>query len=239
MASANRTLFRKLFDFVTNPPASSGEVDGSLGDLRVSLPSELTLSVQSVDSTIWRTRDGDELTISRGTVPPDFPDSLEVDAVRAYGRRLAATADGGLLSADVHEAGGLRCLQVIYKMHRLPAYAYTGLLMVPAGGLLYTIAVVTMERGTTGVRDSIASVLLLQRGELKIPTGPPPETGGGVPLEGWRVDPYDPDYPGTILRSRADAAEFDELLPDHPLSWLRRLLPALRGNIRIATDRPA
>jgi hypothetical protein len=200
MASPLGRKLQKLFRFPRSFQPSSGTVNCSLGAVSVTLTSEWDLAAQSPDRIEWRTKEDDALTLSHAVVPADFPVLTDLAAVRAYGRQLAALANGGLLSADVHQAGGMDALQVVFKIERLPAYAYTALVMVPAGNVLYTMELATMERDVTGVRDAMASAVLLQRGELKIPDNQPSTPGGGVPVEGWLVDPYDPQYPGRVMR---------------------------------------
>ena len=48
-------------------------------------------------------------------------------------------------------------------------------------------------------------------------------------LEGWAVDPYDPEFDFGILMTAAEAASFDAEFPEHPLSLLREMVRALLG----------
>lgn len=220
-------------------PSSPGSdaIERTLGQLQISVTPDWELETQSRDRIVCRAPDGDELVVSVVPAPDDFPDLDDVDAIRGYGRRLAETADGGLISADVHPAGGGRVLQVLYKMERFPAYAYVAVLMLPAGAALYRIDVKTEERGTTGIRDAIATATLLRRGEISLPIGPAASPGQGTPLVGWLADPYDPGYRGRIVRSRADEDEFDRIVPHHALSILRQRLPGLRRGLRLGDRR--
>jgi hypothetical protein len=187
-----------------------------------------TLTSSSTDSMAWRNPDGDDLTLLR--VPAASPPLDDIAAVRAYGRTLADKENGGLVSADVVPLSSSRGLQIIYKMERRPAYAYTGLILVPAGPIHFSISLATVERGMTGERDAIVMGRLLEKGEISLPP-PDPSIRGGRPLVGWLVDPYDPAYTGKVLRSRADEERYDALIPTHPLSKLRRWLPELRRSI--------
>jgi hypothetical protein len=226
------TWVQKALRFLTNPPATSPARDWTLGGLSVSLEPEWVLVSETSDSKTFRTAEGDELSLRKSGRPADFPE-LTSDAVRAYGRLLAAANSAGLLSAEVVAVRHATCVCVIHKRLEMPAYAYIGVLRLPTAADLYTIALSTRERGTTGIRDAVATMTLLQRGEVKIPHRAGATRGKGVPLEGWLADPYDPDYTGLITRSRADDEEFDAVLPDHPLSVLRRRIRDLCSTMRL------
>ncbi len=223
---------QKALRFLTNPPATSPASDWTLGRLTVSLEPEWVLVSEGADSKTFQTSDGDELSLLRSVRPADFPE-LSPDAVRAYGRLLAAADSAGLLSAEVADARPATCVCVIHKRLEIPAYVYKGVLLLPTAAHLYTITLSTRERGTTGIRDSVATMTMLQRGEVKIPQPAAARPREGVPLEGWLADPYEPDYTGLITRSRADDEEFDAVLPAHPLSVLRRRIRDLCSTIRL------
>jgi hypothetical protein len=226
------TWVQKALRFLVNPPATSPASHWTLGRLSVSLEPEWVLVSGTADSKTFRTSEGDELSLRRSSTPTGFPE-LSPDSVRAYGRLLAAADAAGLLSAEVVAARHATCVCMIHKRLEIPAYAYTGVLLLPGAADLYTITLSTRERGTTGIRDAVATMTLLQRGEVTIPRHAAAPPGEGIPLEGWLADPYDPDYTGLITRSRADDEEFDAVLPDHPLSVLRRRIRDLCSTIRV------
>ena len=64
---------------------------------------------------------------------------------------MAEGSGGGLIEATTHMVAGQRVGSCIYKRLRLPAYVYTGICMVPAGGSSFVWTVVAAGRGTTGV----------------------------------------------------------------------------------------
>jgi hypothetical protein len=76
----------------------------------------------------------------------------------------------------------------------------------------------------TGLRETDVVLLLTSQGRLQRLESTP----GGPAFKDWFVDPYDPAYTGPVLRSIADSEEFDNRIPDHPLSRLRRTLRELR-----------
>ena len=97
---------------------------------------------------------------------------------------------------------------------------------------------VVFPTDVTGVREAYVSALLVSQGRLRLPSRP---VASGTPIEGWFVDPYDNSYDGPVLRSIADSEEFDGLIPDHPLSRLRRTLRDLGAQMTFVGwfERPA
>ena len=54
----------------------------------------------------------------------------------------------------------------IYKREQLPAYAYTGMITINADERHFVIAVASVERGMTGVRDALVTARLFESGRL-------------------------------------------------------------------------
>ena len=199
---------------LTRPPEIHQIPDGA--QLRFALTG-WDLVESSESRKVWMNSDGDELSMDRVEGSSALAPFDDLDGVRSRSRDLARAAGGGILSADVLDLGRMTAVTLIHKREELRAYAYTGLIIVPAESEHFVITITSTERGTTGVRDSLATVTLLQEGQLDLPA-----ESGQIP--GWRRDPYDPQFDHAAVNSVADDPRFDELLPDHPLSQVRRTL---------------
>jgi len=122
--------------------------------------------------------------------------------------------------------------QLVFKKREGNGYSYHAFLCVDVELCTIVVSLMVGERGTTGIREAYVSALLLtEEGRLTLPKNLAPS--GGTPIEGWFVDPYDKSYAGPVLRSIADDEEFDEHMPMHPLSRLRRTLRDLRAGMRL------
>jgi len=55
-------------------------------------------------------------------------------------------------------------------------------------------------------------------------------------LIGWMADPYDASVSLPLMRNLAEAPEFDEEFPDHPLSRSRRILAQIEASARLADE---
>ena len=169
---------------------------------------------------VWRDIDGDVLSLANG---PEFlgnSDLSDEKKVRTWCRRLAQSRGGGLIEAYKLDHG----IKLIYKRLEIPAYIYTGMLIIraPRATLVWTL--VSGERGTTGVREAFVTMTLLNEGKLRIEE---------YELR-WGQDPYEPAYHGvdrSVLRFMSDDESYDEQFPQHPLSKIRHTLAMLSRNV--------
>lgn len=180
----------------------------------------------SATKIIWTNREGDVLSLDRveGLAPYSSTDDLP--SVRARCRQLATDNDGGLVYADFVDLDGAWAVSLIYKREQLPAYAYTGLVIIPRNGHHFVVTVASVERGTTGVRDAIVTAQLLEQGKLD-----PTKIDANHRLEGWFSDPYDSKYNATALNSVADGEQYDSVVPSHPLSKVRGMLRTIEASM--------
>jgi len=175
---------------------------------------------------VWTTSDGDLLTVRRVHGLPEAPAAGDLDAMRSDARRLARSKKGGIVSADYCQLNGVRATSLIYKREELPAYVYTGMMIIPARDPEFLITVVAGEHDVTGVRDALVSALLFEQGKLD-----PTQTDARRRLVGWFRDPYDRARDGEAINSVADDAEYDSLVPTHPLTKVRRTLRGIEQTI--------
>jgi hypothetical protein len=171
----------------------------------------------------WTNAEGDVLSLAR--FQGETVSSAEnLSSLRDRARQLAAMNGGGIVQADFVERGGVRAAALIFKKEQLPAYAYTGMFIIPGDGHHFVVTVESVERGVTGVRDAMVTTQLLQQGKLD-----PTKTDANHRVEGWFSDPYDAKYNATALNSVADSAQYDAVVPSHPLSKIRQTLRTI-GN---------
>ncbi len=143
-------------------------------------------------------------------------------------RAASESRGGALFSIDTFADAAVPAVQWIYKKQNGNRYLYSAALYVDVAAHTVVISTIAGERTVAGVREAYVSALLVSEGRLHLPSRP---VVPGTPIEGWFVDPYDADYYGPVLRSIADGEEFDGLIPDHPLSRLRRTLSSLRAQM--------
>jgi hypothetical protein len=99
-------------------------------------------------------------------------------------------------------------------------------MIIPASAPEFVITVVAGEHDVTGVRDALVSALLFEQGKLD-----PSQTDARRRLVGWFRDPYDRARDGEALNSVADDERYDELVPAHPLTKVRRTLRSIEESI--------
>ena len=180
----------------------------------------------SATTMTWTNPDGDLLSLNRVGGQADFSPVDDLPSLRARSRQLAAGNTGGLVYADFLDRGGVRAVSLIYKREQWPAYAYTGMIVIPRDGHHFVVTIESVERGTTGVRDAIVTAQLFQQGKLD-----PTKTDANHRVEGWFSDPYDSKYNATALNSLADAEQYDSVVPSHPLSKVRATLRMIEKSL--------
>ena len=165
---------------------------------------------------VWRDADGGVLSLTA----VGGPDVFEGEEIKQWCRDLAQSRDAGLIEVK-NVAGRMGpAVSMIYKRLQMPAYVFTGTLFSPVEGGSFVWTVTAGERGTTGVREAVVTVELMETGKLTV-----------ADFErSWAKDPYDPSYrgvDGNVLRFMSDDECYDERFPDHPLSKVRRVLTLL------------
>ena len=75
------------------------------------------------------------------------------------------------------------------------------------------------EMGVTGMRDNMVYAMLSDEGVVGTEEDP---------ADGWKLDPYDPDYKQGALMNLSEQDIYDEMFPDSPLSMCRELVGFLK-----------
>ena len=183
------------------------------------------------NSLEWRNADGDTLRACvDSTLPATLSGLSDRDSLRAFYREEAIRHGGGIVCAEIVQAGGIRSVKVINKYER-SMYAYDGTLIIPFKNAQYTVTIHSFERSTTGEREALVTSQLVERGELEIESGAAPGEPGRI--KGWFQDPYDPSYQGRAIYSMSDDDRVDALFPNHPLSKIRKCLGQIRATLAI------
>ena len=142
---------------------------------------------------------------------PDLPKATSVDQLRQF---YAAKMGGKLqiVECRVLPLDGVRSVWLIIKepSEQTRATTYLGSLTIPFRDFSFVIKIQCQEQGTTGMREALLIAEALRNGTGRI------EGGRFVPI-GWSFDDE----------------QFDDKLPQHPLSRVRRELRHIASSLRI------
>src|SRR5271170_7762816 len=128
----------------------------AMGSARPSLPG-WTEDTQEKDMRIWRDADGVVVSLAISSKPiSDFLGADEAE-VRRRSRQIAENNGGGLIEAFKLDSG----IRLIYKRLLMPAYVYTGMLIIQVRGVWVVWTIVAGEHGTTGVREAVVTAILM------------------------------------------------------------------------------
>jgi tetratricopeptide (TPR) repeat protein len=169
-------------------------------------------------SRVWRDHQHNVLSLTALDKPPALP--KDETALRDWSRNLAESRGAGLIEVRTVAGRIARGVGLIYKCLQLPAYVYTGMLLIPSREAFQVWTIVARERGTTGVREALVTDELMKTGKLTTQDYE----------RSWAQDPYDASYHGvdrSVLRFVSDDECYDSRFPEHPLSMIRRVLTAL------------
>jgi hypothetical protein len=172
----------------------------------------------------WRNAEGDVLSLAAAD-GFGLPTLDDMGGLQRWCRAVAESSRAGLIEMRLDTGRRGASVAFIYKRLEMPAYVFTGVLVVP-GDEVAVWTVVSGERGTTGVREAVVTTQLVESGALTIEQY----------QRSWAEDPYDATYRGvdrSALRFMSDDERYDEQFPEHPLSKVRRVLAALPGAVQI------
>jgi hypothetical protein len=180
---------------------------------------------------VWRHPQGDVLSLAAADGSLELPSLSDISELQRWCRAVAESRGAGLIEMRL-DAGRLGAtVGFIYKRLDMPAYIFTGMLLVPRDEVAEVWTIVCGERGTTGVREAIVTTQLMNEGKLTIEDY----------QRSWAQDPYDVTYSGVdrrALRFVSDDESYDEQFPDHPLSKVRRVLATLPSAVGVESGAP-
>jgi hypothetical protein len=185
--------------------------------------SSCTFESEQEGTEVWTTTEGDLLAVAAFDSPPSLPASLEsVDEVREFYRQLAARAGMGLVEAETVVLDGHQAIWTLLKVPQEPTgMSYLGSLTFPFPDGSLVVKLQCQETGITGAREALVLNEKLASGEVGVAPSVESDGGMGV-LIGWFRDPYGAPTEVAPLWCLSDAAAYDALVPNHPLSRLRR-----------------
>jgi hypothetical protein len=172
------------------------------------------------NAAFWRDASGDVVSLTLSLEQQRVLESSDANALQAYCRQVAEDQGAGLVEVELATSAQGPAFRYIYKRLVKPAFTFFGVVDIPRERGHWVWMVVAKERGTTGIREALITAYLANNGRLTIESF----------KASWAQDPYDSSYRGvdrSTLRYESDAAEYDELVPDHPLSKTRRELRRL------------
>lgn len=181
----------------------------------------------------WFNAAGDGIGLYYFPIPPDIPADLNsLEDVRNAYRKLAAASGNAIIEVETPMVDGCAAVRTILKVPQQPhGMIYLGSLTLPFQDFSYVIKVQSEELGITGLRDSEVLDELLGTGEVTLDMN-----GERGRLIGWMLDPYDASIVSTFARNRAEAQEYDDRFPEHPLSRLRPTLSHIQDTMRVGDD---
>lgn len=143
----------------------------------------------------------------------------------------------GLVSCDRVAICGTAAAHAIFKRKDSIGFAYAAMLVVPARDGAFLIDIAANEGNFTGTREALVTAQLIKQGKFEIEyfAGEAADGSAGR-IKNWYVDPYEPSYPGLVLRSVSDDEEYDAALPHHPLTSVRRVLAHIVSTVWFDPD---
>lgn len=157
---------------------------------------------------------GDEFSsrmiVTHQDEPLDGVDLNDLEGIRKLVQNIATQAKQIVVSAEVINAAGLPSLWYILKQSQAPSgMAYSGSLVLPLRSQFFTIQLMCLETGITGIRESIVVDKLLEQ---------------GVSFKDLADTNSYCDEGTALAQYSADASIYDERFPQHPLSRVRRYI---------------
>jgi len=179
---------------------------------------------------VWQAPSGDGVGIYFFPIPPDIladinsSESLSV----FYGKMIAEAKNITGISIGSMEIDGCKFVKMIIKVPQQPfGMTYIGSLTLPFKNFSIVVKMQCAERGTTGMRESFVVDKLMGKGEIKI------DKSGK--FEGWETSSISSRSEVWKI-NRAEAVEYDEQFPNHPLSILRRTFGQIEKTIKVSDD---
>jgi hypothetical protein len=139
----------------------------------------------------------------------------DVAALRIGHREGAAKDGGALLYLDTFSKGKLRYMKLFVKYPMQPhGCEFIGTLLFPLARCYYLVKVSADDRQPTGLREAIMYTQL------------------NLPSDEWFADPYDKTIKLGFMANRGDSEEYDDLFPDHALTFARKELARIEREIQ-------
>lgn len=188
------------------------------------------IEVEGTETSRAWMRDGDSLWLHFFPIPPDLPRPVGDDTVLVdhFQRQIYNGPEGLVEARWTQGPGSMPVARIIVKSPQEPSgVSYFGSLIVPFQACSWVIRVEAAETGVTGIREAIWAHKVSEAEGIGFQ-----ELHDRLGEENERLRSR---YGASGLsRLPADDEEWDEVVPDHPLSRVRRYLPSLASSIVIA-----
>ncbi len=168
------------------------------------------------------------LSINFFNAKPDIPSTKNLDALRFFYRDQLSKQKGGIIQVDTIDLKGYKAVKTVFKVQlEEKKMIYLASLTIPFRNCSYVIKIQAAEVGTTGVRESVLGLKLLNEGKIRV------DENGYV---GWSADPYDPNFNEGVLMTLAEKGLYDLEFPDHPLTQARTLIRRIESGIEFSDE---
>ena len=186
---------------------------------------------ETPDKIMWMRPD--QIIVALHVKPRGDGDAYMFDQVTAQDRVRTdiAPSHGGLVQVQVrHPTAATTYDLITFKMKlaslspqyaNSPANAYVMIAAFPLDTSVGDIQLLDREGPTTGQREAMVTVLrAMKGGDARISAMPP-------------HDPYDARFDASALYVDSDARQWDNIVPTHPLSRVRALMPQLLARSKL------
>ena len=195
----------------------------TINSISLDLDEEWELRENSESIKAWYNKFGDRLSINFFLKKPNLPEDIaDIQSLRNLYRESITQENGAIVEVEKDYIHSLLAVKTIFKFVQDPAgFTFIGSYTIPRRDFSFVLKVQCLERGITGLRESVILDKALGVGLVDIET-----------KKGWFFDPYDPDFKAPILSNIADREEYDDRFPKHPLSRARKTMKMVKDNIK-------
>ena len=168
------------------------------------------------------------LSVNFFELKPDLPTISNIANLRDFYRDQITAHNGGLVEVDKINLKGYDLIRTIFKIPQEPTgMTYIASLTIPFENYSYVVKIQAPEFGTTGMRDNVVAMKLLNEGKISI---------GDNGYEGWFNDPYDSEIKEGVLMNISEEKKYDADFPNHPLTQARILLDKIESEIKFGDE---
>jgi len=178
----------------------------------------------------WANDSGDLASLSFFNLVPNLPAThggVSIEVLRNMYRDSLRSINGGIVRVEAIQVSGIPAVEIIVKIPQVPSgMIYVATVIIPFHDFSFSMKYECPEHGLTGQRDAL--VLAKLAADL-------PKDSKGMPL-GWTKDPYCPAHNDAARYNLSDREQYDELIPDHPLSRARKYLRTTAEDLTINSE---
>jgi hypothetical protein len=157
-----------------------------------------------------------ELIAGHSGFPPI--NAASIHDYRRVMRQNALEKGHGILQVQTSTIGGLSALKTItkYPLEHQRGFGYNGWLCIPMPDQTLNIYSKSLEQNGSDQRADVIGAMITNQ---RIDANQDSST--------WICDPYDSEFDEVALHHLTEEARFDDFLPDHPLTLVRKDLERL------------